>query len=143
MAHAEYEVLVARDALQVFGYLADGLNNAEWRDSVRSIALRSGAAGSVGAVYSQKVTGASGREVPADYEITVAKPGAELQFKIVAGPIRSTGAYYLSTEGSCTRVRFVLDHQPKGLLWLMSGVIQKAMESEVARLEDLKRILET
>ncbi|MDQ0632145.1 putative membrane protein [Arthrobacter pascens] len=142
MAFAEHEVLIRRDAMAVYSFLIDGMNLPQWREGIRSIRLATGAAGSKGAVYRQTLAGRSGRPIPADFEITQARPGAEIQFQVIAGPAKPSGGYYLSTEESGTRVRFALDYQPKGLLGLMNAMIQRTMKAEVAQLERLRDILE-
>jgi uncharacterized membrane protein len=142
MAFAEHEVLIRRDAMAVYSFLVDGMNLPQWREGIRSIGLATGAAGSKGAVYRQTLAGRSGRPIPADFEITQARPGAEIQFQVIAGPAQPCGGYYLSTEESGTRVRFALDYQPKGLLGLMNTMIQRTMKAEVAQLERLKHVLE-
>lgn len=142
MAFAEFEVVVERDAMTVYRFLLDGLNLPSWREGIRSIELRSGAVGAKGAVYQQTLTGPAGRPIAADFQITQLRPGAEIQFQVVAGPARPSGGYYLSTEGKSTRVRFALEHHSKGLAGLMDFMIQRTMKSEVAQLERLKAVLE-
>ncbi|MDR6416563.1 SRPBCC family protein [Pseudarthrobacter sulfonivorans] len=141
MAFAEHEVLIPRDAMDVYTFLIDGTNLPQWRTGIRSISLASGAARTKGAVYRQTVLGRSGRPVPADFEITEARPGAEIRFQVTAGQTRPSGGYYLSTEPEGTRVRFALEYQPKGLLGLMKTGIQRAMKAEVAQLERLRDLL--
>ncbi|MFJ4210338.1 SRPBCC family protein [Paenarthrobacter sp. NPDC089675] len=143
MAFAAHEVVINRDAMTVYSFLMDGLNNSLWRSGVRSMALRSGVRGEKGAVYQQTLTGPGGRPIAADFEITEARPGAEVRFDVVAGPARPSGGYYLSTEGKTTRLRFALEYHPKGLQKLMNSVIQKTMEAEVAQLEQLKAVIES
>lgn len=142
MAFAEYEVVVERDAMSIFRFLLDGLNLPSWRDGIRSIELRSGAIGAKGAVYQQTLTGPGGRPIAGDFQITEVRPGAEIQFQVIAGPARPHGGYYLSTEGSSTRVRFALEYHPKGLAGLMNNMIQRTMKAEVSQLERLKTVLE-
>lgn len=142
VAFAEHEVLIGRDAMTVYRFLVDGLNNPLWRSGIRSISLRSGHAGEKGAVYQQTLTGPGGRPIAADFQITEARPGAEVRFAVVAGPARPTGGYYLSTEGPNTRLRFALELHPKGLQKLMNTMIQKTMEDEVVQLEQLKAVIE-
>ncbi|GAA1780196.1 hypothetical protein GCM10009712_29450 [Pseudarthrobacter sulfonivorans] len=141
MAFAEHEVLIPRDAMDVYTFLIDGLNLPQWRTGIRSISLASGAARTKGAVYRQTVLGRSGWPVPADFEITEARPGAEVRYQVISGQTRPSGGYYLSTEPAGTRVRFALEYQPKGLLGLMNTGIQRAMKAEVAQLERLKDVL--
>ena len=142
MAFAEHEVLIRRDAMSVYTFLVDGLNRPLWRDGIRSIGLAAGAVGAKGAVYQQTLVSRSGRPVAGDFEITQARPGAEIQFQVIAGPVRPSGGYYLSTEQDGTRVRFALEFQPKGLKGLMKSMIQRTMKAEVAQLERLKHVLE-
>jgi hypothetical protein len=85
--------------------------------------------------------GPLGWPVPADFEITEARPGAEVRYQVISGQTRPSGGYYLSTEPAGTRVRFALEYQPKGLLGLMNTGIQRAMKAEVAQLERLKDVL--
>jgi uncharacterized membrane protein len=142
MTFAEHEVLIRRDAMSVYTFLVDGLNLPQWRDGIRSIGLAAGAVGAKGAVYQQTLVGRSGRPVAGDFEITQARPGAEIQFQVIAGPVRPSGGYYLSTEPDGTRVRFALEFQPKGFKALMKSMIQRTMKAEVAQLERLKHVLE-
>jgi uncharacterized membrane protein len=142
MAFAEHEVLIRRDAMAVYTFLVDGLNLPQWRDGIRSIGLASGAVGTKGAVYQQTLVSRSGRPVAGDFEITQARPGAEIEFQVIAGPARASGGYYLSTEQDGTRVRFALEFQPKGLKGLMNTMIHRTMKAEVAQLERLKHVLE-
>jgi uncharacterized membrane protein len=142
MAFAEHEVLIRCDAMTVYAFLVDGMNLPQWRRGIRSIALMSGAAGTKGAVYRQTLAGRSGRTIPADFEITHARPGAEIQFRVISGPSQPSGGYYLSTEPDGTRVRFALEYQPKGLLGLMNTGIQRTIKAEVAQLARLKDVLE-
>jgi uncharacterized membrane protein len=142
MAFAEYEVLIARDAMTVYDFVVDGLNNPLWRSGIRSIKLLSGTTGRKGALYQQTLSGPGGRPIAADFEITEARPGAEVRFVVVAGPARPTGGYYLSTEGEATRLRFALRYEPKGLKRLLDGLIQSTMVDEVAQLEKLKAVIE-
>jgi uncharacterized membrane protein len=141
MAFAEHEVLVPRDALDVYTFLIDGMNLPKWRTGIRSISVQSGVAGSKGSVYRQTVLGRSGWPVPADFEITEARPGAEIRYQVIAGHNRPSGGYYFSTEPAGTRVRFALECQPTGLLGLMNTGIQRAMKAEVVQLERLKDVL--
>lgn len=141
MAFAEHEVLIPRDAMDVYSFLIDGMNLPQWRTGIRSISLASGPAQNKGAVYRQTVAGRAGLTVAADFEITEARPGAEIRFQTIAGQTRPSGGYYLSTEPAGTRVRFALDYQPKGLLGLMNTGIQRAMKADVVQLERLKDVL--
>lgn len=147
MAFAEHEVLIRRDAMAVYLYLLDATNLPLWRDGVRSVKLLRGPAGT-GAVYRKMVAGRSGLSIPAELEITQARPGAEIEFQVISGPANRSGGYYLSTESSGTRVRYALEAQPErsfGILdrfGLLNRMAQRTVRSEVVQLERLKDVLE-
>lgn len=142
MAFAEYDVVIERDAMSVYNFLLDAHNLPSWREGIRSVELESGAEGAKGAVYRQTLTGPGGRPVAADFEITEARPGAEIQYQVIVGPERPHGGYYLSSEGRNTRVRFALQYEPKGLLDRLTSVFGRRMKAEVCQLERLKTVLE-
>ena len=143
MAHAENEISIDRPASEVYAFLADGLNNPKWRAGVQSIALKSGSAGELRAVYSQTLTGPKGRPLPGDYEITTAVPGQLLEFLVVAGPARPVGRYSLTESPSGTTVRFSLDLKLPLLARVFDSLVTKTMKSEVSQLQKLKDVLQT
>ena len=142
MAHAENSIEINRPPTEVYGFLADGLNNPKWRPAVKSIALASGAAGQVGAVYKQTMAGPGGGSVAGDYRLAEADPPRRIRFEVVAGPARPVGVFEVEPAAAGARVRFSLDLQPKGLMRLMGGMIQRTMDAEVANLSRLKAVLE-
>ncbi|KRE67649.1 hypothetical protein ASG92_13430 [Arthrobacter sp. Soil736] len=142
MAHAENDITINRPAGEVYAFLADGLNNPKWRPGVQKIALKSGAAGEPGAVYSQTLTGPKGRPLQGDYEITDAEPGRLLGFQVVAGPARPAGRYQLTEHDGSTTVRFSLDLKLPLVMRVLDSLVTKTMESEVAQLTNLKGVIE-
>jgi hypothetical protein len=143
MAHAENEITIHRSPQDVYAFLADGLNNPQWRSGIQSMFLKSGTPGTVGAVYGQTLTGPGGRPIAGDYTITTADPGKSLSFQVVAGPARPAGAYHLTEVATGTVVRFTLDLQPKGLMKFIEPMITRTMRAEVDQLGNLKNILES
>ncbi|MET4134588.1 SRPBCC family protein [Pseudarthrobacter sp. PvP090] len=142
MAIAEYDVVIKRDAMSVYDFLLDARNLPSWRAGIRSIELASGAAGTKGAVYRQTVDGTGGRAVCGNIEITEARPGAEIQYRILDGPERTRGGFYLSTEGRSTRVRLAVEREPRGFLARLKSPFRRRMKAEACPLERLKSVLE-
>jgi uncharacterized protein YndB with AHSA1/START domain len=142
MPSAENRVTIHRPVEDVYRYVARGENGAEWRGSVVDARLRSGTEGESGAVYEQRVSGPFGRPVSADYEIVSAAPNRELRFRAISGPVRPEGYYLFESDGANTTVTFGLTCEPSGLAKLMSPMVQKAMNGEVAALAKLKDVLE-
>ncbi len=141
MASASNTVEIARPPAAVYAFLADGLNNPKWRSGIVEIALASGSPGAVGAVYSQKLKGPMG-VVPGDYRLVEAEPDTRIRFEVIAGPAHPTGVFEIAPTAGGSRVTFSLSLEPKGLMRMMNGMIQKTMESEVANLARLKTLLE-
>lgn len=142
IVEAHQQLIIKRSAIEVYEFLADGLNNTAWRPTVQQIELKSGEAAQLGAVYRQVLSGPGGRAIDGDYQITIAEPGRELGFQVIAGPARPTGSYTLTAVPDGTKLDFSLQLAPKGLMKLMRSMIQKTMESEVAQLLTLKAALE-
>lgn len=143
MPHAEHTVTVNRSQKDVFDYLAEGTHNREWRAGVLEIE-RTSAADGLGATYRQVLSGPGGRPIDGDYKVTVFDPPQRLEFQVTAGPARPAGVFELSGDdgGQPTRVRFSLDLNPSGLMRLMTPMIARQMQREVAQLDTLKAILE-
>ena len=142
MPHAEHTVTVSRPPRDVFDYLAEGTHNREWRTGVLEIS-RTSAADGQGATYRQVLAGPGGRRIDGDYQITGFEPPRRLEFQVTAGPARPVGLFELTENADeSTRVRFSLDLKPTGLMRLMTPMITKTMQREVAQLDNLKAILE-
>lgn len=141
MASAQHEVTIRRSAADVFAFLADGLNGPRWRSGIIDIAHVSGSGG--GATYKQGVKGPGGRRVDADYRVTTYEPNRRLAFEAIAGPVRPTGEYVLEEADGATRLTFSLHAELGGIKkLLMSGAVQRTMDTEVAATERLREILE-
>ena len=98
MAIAEYDVVIQRDAMSVYDFLLDA-RNLRLACGIRSIELKSGAAGprapSTGGP-SRARAGARSRGLRAHRG--AARGGDPVQ--ALAGPERTHGGYYLSTEAA-------------------------------------------
>lgn len=142
MPHAEHTVTISRPVGDVFSYLADGTHNREWRSGVLEIE-RTSAADGEGATYRQVLTGPGGRRIDGDYRVTAYVPPSRLAFSVIAGPARPEGVFELTgLPGNSTRVRFALDLKPVGVMKLLTPIISRQMQREVAHLDALKKILE-
>jgi uncharacterized membrane protein len=142
MPAARHQVTINRPAVEVFAFLADGLNGPKWRTGITDIALVSGSGAD--AVYKQGVKGPGGRRVDADYRVTAYTPNSRLAFEAIAGPVRPTGEYLLEEVDGGTRLTFALQADLGGIKkLLMGGAVQKTMDSEVAATERLKGLLES
>ncbi len=143
MPQAEETVTIARPAGEVFVFIADGANNPKWRSGELKVTQATPGTIGVGTVFKQQLDGPMGRRIAADYEITEYEPGTRLSFRVVAGPARPEGRYSFESLGDSTRVRFELSWQPKGFRRLLSPMVGCQMPIEVAKLRNVKSILES
>jgi uncharacterized protein YndB with AHSA1/START domain len=133
MAHATHTVTVAQPIDQVFAFLADGTNNPKWRPGVTTIKHVSG--DGVGALWAQQMKGPGGRTIDGDYKVTAYDAPNRLDFQVVAGPARPTGSFTLkAVDDATTEVTFTLDLKPRGLMVLMTPMINKQVRTEAEAL---------
>ena len=141
MPSARHSVTINRPASEVFAFVAEGENAPRWRAGVLDIQRVSGQG--VGAVYRQGVRGPGGRRVAADYQVTAYQPDTMLAFETVAGPVRPTGEFRLEEADGATTLTLSLQADLAGVKRLvMSGMVQRTMDAEVAAIDNVKRILE-
>lgn len=141
MAHAEDTVTVGRPIAEVFAFLADGTNDPRWRPEVTSISHVSGTG--VGTQYAQTMKGPGGRSIKGDYRITVYDEPTRLGFEVIAGPARPVGLFTLrEVQPGSTEVTFTMDLKPKGLMVLMTPMINKQVQKEVGNLANLPAALD-
>jgi uncharacterized membrane protein len=96
----------------------------------------------VGAVYKQAVKGPFGRKVDGDYRLVEATPNSRIKFEVVTGPARPICLFEIEPTSGGARVKFLLSYEPRGLMWLMNGMIQSRMIAEVQNLSVLKSVME-
>jgi len=143
MPRARREVAIARPVHDVFAFVADGENDVKWRAAVTDVERLSGDGPGLGARYKQGVKGPMGRRVAADYEVTDFEPDRSLAFRVSQGPVRPEGRYTTEPDGDGTKLTFELSCDLKGpKKLLMSGPVQKSMDSEMENLTKLKELLE-
>jgi uncharacterized protein YndB with AHSA1/START domain len=142
MAYARNEVFIDRPIEDVFTYLTNGENNARWRGGILEVTRTSGRDGQ-GATYRHVIRSPNGRRVRHDYRVTAHEPSTRLRFEHTVGLARPVGQFELTAVGPArTAVSFELSWPPKGLKRALNDMVESWMTSEVARLDNLKRLLE-
>ena len=138
MAHATATVIVDRPIGEVFAFLADGMNEPAWRPGVTDVSHVAETGTAVGATFKQTMKGPGGRSIPGDYRITRYDQPTRLDFEVIAGPARPVGRFDLrETAASATEVTFTLDVKPRGLMVLMTPMINKQVRTEVGNIANL------
>ncbi|HEY2795299.1 MAG TPA: SRPBCC family protein [Micromonosporaceae bacterium] len=142
MAHASHEVVIDRPIDEVFAFLADGLNDPQWREGILEIERLTEFA-DFGAMYKQTVRGPGSSRVRSDYYISAYEPPRLLGFEVTAGPVRPSGRFELTADGPTrTTVRSTLDLAESPGMRLLSGMITREFDREVRQIERLKQALE-
>lgn len=142
MAHATATVTVDRPIGEVFAFLADGMNEPAWRPGVSEVSHVPDTGDGVGATYRQTMKGPGGRPIPGDYRITRYEPPTRLDFEVIAGPARPTGRFDLQEKApTSTEVTFTLDVTPRGLMVLMTPMINKQVRTEAGNITNLPRAM--
>lgn len=139
MPSAEKTVQINQSPDTVFAFLAQGENDTRWRPNVLDIKHVSG--DGVGARYKQGLRGPGGTRIPADYEVTGFEPGKRLAFK-ATGSVRTEGEYTLTAANGGTSLTLKLAWQPSGVSRLLSPMVSKSFEEEIASLDALRELLE-
>jgi uncharacterized membrane protein len=136
---AENSVVIDKPRSEVFAFVADHENDPKWRPGVADIKRASGEG--QGAVYTQGMKGPMGRRIDADFEVTAYQPDTLLAFRTLAGPVRPEGSFRFEDADGGTRITFSLNASLGGAKKLMTPMVAKSMRSEVAALDNLKRLL--
>ena len=141
MAHETATVIVDRPISEVFAYLADGMNEPAWRPGVTNVSHVADTGTGVGATFKQTMKGPGGRSIPGDYRITHFDEPTRLDFEVIAGPARPTGRFDLRETAGGTEVTFTLDLKPRGLMVLITPMINKQGRTEADNIANLARAM--
>jgi uncharacterized protein YndB with AHSA1/START domain len=141
MPSAKRDVVIHRQADQVFAFFTDPANDRRWRTHVKEIAAEGPIA--AGARIHQVVKGPGGGGILADIEVTAHEPPTHYAFRVTTGPVRPVGEFTFTPDGDDTTVSFSLSADLTGIKRLfMSRPVQSSMDGEVAALDTAKAIIE-
>ena len=134
MKQVETRVTTPRSPEDVYAYLADFNNQAEWRFDVISSELTSGEPGVVGSHYRQLVQ--QGRkQVTSEVEVTEAEPHRRVAFRTLDGPVTVSGVWKLEPDGGGTRVDTEVAIEMHGFLKLFEPFSGGQLRKTAARYE--------
>lgn len=130
---------IGRSPREVFEYVSDISNDANWRSGVADSGLRSD-----GPVGLGSVGYAGSGSLKTVYRVTVYEPFERVDWEFIEGPIVGRGGYRLAAAGAGTCFALVADIQPSGVMRLLGPVFgwigRRRNRSDV---ETLRRILES
>jgi uncharacterized protein YndB with AHSA1/START domain len=134
MKQVTTRVVTPRSPEEVYAYLVDFDNQAEWRFDVLASERTGGETGEVGARYRQRVK--QGRkEIDSDVELTEAEPHRRVAFRTLDGPVTVTGTWRIEPQGDQTRIDTDVALQPHGFLKLFEPMMGPSLRKTAARYE--------
>lgn len=132
MAHFTATIETQAKPGEVFSYLADFSNTAQWDPTVvRARALRPSPIGE-GSRF-EVVLALAGREVPFQYEISRFVPPRELVFTSATPNIRSIDTIRIEPTGDGCCVQYDADLRPLGVLYLFDLPLHLVFQLSGAR----------
>lgn len=123
MKKVKTRVVTAKPAEEVYAYLVDFTNQADWRFDVLTSELVSGEVGVVGAKYSQLVR-VRRDEQQSEVELVEAKSPGEVAFRTLdTGMITVSGAWHIRPDGEGTEVICEVAIETRGPLRLIEPMM--------------------
>ena len=135
MKQVTTRVITPRSPEEVYAYLVDFDNQAEWRFDVLASQRTSGEVGVTGTRYHQRVQ--QGRkETDSDVELTQAEPHRRVAFRTVDdGPVTVSGVWRIEPQGEQTRIEADVAIQPHGFVKLFEPMMGPSLRKTAARYE--------
>ncbi|WP_370946571.1 SRPBCC family protein [Amycolatopsis sp. cg5] len=135
MKKVQTKVVTTWPVEDVYGYLVDFTNQAEWRFDVLASELVSGETGQVGAKYRQKVKPGR-KEMSSEVELTEASRPGEVAFRTLdPGPVTVSGAWHIQPSGEGTEVVCDVVIETNGMLRLLEPTMGPQLRKIAAKYE--------
>lgn len=142
MINLDFGVLVDRPVKDVFAFVSNPNNMAQWNSAV--VSLQQATPGAVGVGTKFKTVGEMmGRRIEGEMQITIYEPDTKCGFQLQAGPMQVNLMLAFKTVGTGTKINLNAQGNPGGIFKLaegvMAGQVKSMMEGNLAR---LKTVLE-
>jgi hypothetical protein len=135
MKKVHTRVVTPKSPDDVYAYLVDFANQAEWRFDVLSSELVAGDTGMVGAKYRQRVKPGR-KEQSSDVELVEATRPGEVAFRTLdAGPVTVSGAWHIRADGEGTEVICDVAIETRGALRLIEPTMGPQLRKIAAKYE--------
>ena len=135
-------IIINRPASEVFDYVMDVPNDAEWRTGVVEASFTSAGPVGVGTTGFDRIE-ANGHGMTATWTVFEYEPGILAKWTLDSGPIRGSGGYVCEQYGDATKFTLEAHVKPAGGLRLLGpffGTI--ARRQNLADVRKLKVLLE-
>jgi len=142
MINLDLGVLIDCPVKDVFAFVADPNNMAQWNSAVISLQQVTPGAVGVGAKF-KSVGEALGRRIEGELQVIAYEPDTKCGFQLNAGPMQLKLTITFKTVGTGTKVSLNGEGNPGGIFKLAEGVMAGQMKTMMeANLARLKSVLE-
>jgi carbon monoxide dehydrogenase subunit G len=140
----ELPVEVARPVQDVFAYVTDLERLSEWQPNVISVTRETEGPLRQGTRLREVRRGPFGRNVEAIVEVSAYEPDRRFDLRIVSGPLPIDGSHEFHGTDGGTRVDFVAQGQPAGVLRIAEPLLARVLRRQFSGYYDrLKGVLES
>ena len=140
MITVEKSIFINRPLQEVFDYVTNPTNNAQWQRSTQSAEWTSDGPPGIGSTF-KIVNRFLWRNMEVTAEITAWEPPNTLTVKAVSGPIPFESTYYFEAQGDGTQMTFKSQAEIGGLF---QRLIRKQFEKQLdTSVNALKLVLES
>jgi uncharacterized membrane protein len=140
LIRVDLTVQVNRPVEEVFAYLTDPANLAEWQTNVVSVTKETDGPVASGTRFREVRRGPFGRTVAAIVEVSRYEESRRFDLRIVSGPLPIDGRNEFAAVDGATRIEFVAEGELRGALRLVAPVLgrllRRQFENDYARLKE-------
>ena len=138
----EQSIWTAKNPQEVFEFLSEPTNDAEWRANSVSAEWISDPPHGVGSTYTS-VGKLMGRNIESTQELTAWDPPNQFGFKGASGPMSFELTFTFEAQDNGTKATISVEAQTGGLFKMAEGLAGKQMEKQVSTdIAGLKRVME-
>ena len=141
MISFEKSFWTSKSPQEVFDYLSDPTNDAEWRESSVAAEWTSDSPHGVGSTY-KSVDKLMGRKIEATQEITAWDSPNQFGFKGASGPMSFELTMTFEAQDNGTKATISVEAQSGGLFKMAENLFGKQMEKQFSTdMASLKRVM--
>jgi uncharacterized protein YndB with AHSA1/START domain len=141
MISLESEIFIKRVPEDVFAFVFEPANAAQWQDGVMLAEFTSEGPLGVGSTF-RNVSKMMGREIDIEFEVTDYDPPHRLCYKSISGPVQTKTCVTFESQNGGTLMTFRGEGKPGGFFKMAEGIIRRRLESQFEKnLNRLKALL--
>ena len=142
MISLESEIFIDRVPEDVFAFVFEPANAAQWQEGVVLAELTSEGPLGMGSTW-RNVSKMMGREINNEFEVTDYDPPHQFCYKSISGPIQNKTCVTFEALNGGTLMTYSGEGEASGLFKMAEGILRNRLESQFKKnLNRLKALLE-